>query len=129
MNLTNSNVGVGMLAMPSAMAHAGIIGGCSAWAFAMAASALSSHLLSECVAALGFHATVSQIAEAGLGLVGKTAVESLIIFGIAGASIGYLVVIGDTMPGVAASLGGGVVLQRREVWIVGLAISIIAPLT
>ena len=48
-NLTNTNVGVGMLAMPAALASAGWVGGLSLLAFAALASAFASSLLVDCV--------------------------------------------------------------------------------
>ena len=87
-NLTNTNVGVGMLAMPAALASAGWVGGLSLLAFAALASAFASSLLVDCVDHVGRPATLSCITSAAFGPLGRALVDVAVASFCASCAIG-----------------------------------------
>ena len=133
-NLTNTNVGVGMLAMPAALASAGWVGGLSLLAFAALASAFASSLLVDCVDHVGRPATLSCITSAAFGPLGRALVDVAVASFCASCAIGYLIVAGDSLPDVVRALDDSALPDeslwlRRETWIVGSALVVVAPLS
>ena len=147
-NLANTNMGVGMLALPSAMASAGIVGGSCLLLLSASIATFGSHLLSKCVDIVGRPAGLTKVTERALGRFGIVATDfSVVIIGTS-CAIGYLIVVGDTLPEIHTWLvgeaeageegesslspavdggGGGSVLASREFWILA-ACPIVFPL-
>ena len=59
-------MGVGMLALPSAMADAGAVGGVGLLLLSAAIATFGSHLLAECVEAVGRPATMSKVTRSAM---------------------------------------------------------------
>lgn len=124
-------MGVGMLALPSAMASAGIVGGTAMLCVAAVIATFGSHLLAECVDRVGRPATLSNLTERALGRFGIVLVDlSAVIIGTS-CAIGYLIVVGDTLPEIREWLlvdaDDASIFAAREFWILA-ACPIIAPL-
>ena len=132
-NLANTNMGVGMLALPSAFAAAGWLGGALMLLLSASIATFGSHLLAECVERVGRPAALPKVTEVALGRVGILMTNiSVIIIG-ASCAIGYLIVVGDTLPEIYRFLRGGEegepasIFDARQFWIVA-ALLIIVPL-
>jgi amino acid permease len=134
-NLANTNMGIGMLAMPAAMANAGIFGGACLLFVSGGIAAFSSRLLAECVDTVGRPASLSTITEKALGKLGILITDFSVAFTGTSCSIGYLIVVGDMMPEIKAWVAreahdGGAppsVLDSRQFWILA-ALPIVVPL-
>jgi hypothetical protein len=119
-NLANTNMGVGMLALPSAMASAGMLGGCSLLLLSSAIAAFGSHLLTECVELVGRPATISSLTERALGPCGVLLTSFSVVVISSTCATGYLIVVGDTMPKVVLWFLGEatpLLLKQRWLWI------------
>ena len=120
---TNTNMGVGMLALPAAMSNAGLLGGSALLLMSMAIAAFGSHLLAECVAVVGRPASLSTITSKALGSPGIILTDAAVIVISTSCAIGYLIVVGDMLPEVAAWILGedavsdGQLLAAPGVWI------------
>jgi len=130
LNLANTNMGVGMLALPSAMASAGVLGGICLLLLSATIATFGSHLLTECVDVVRRPASLSRVTERALGTVGIILTDlSVIIIGTS-CAIGYLIVVGDMLPEIKHWLVGGTgdsILDARQFWIL-CALPVIAPL-
>lgn len=104
-NLSNTNVGVAVLAMPAAVAKVGLLGGIGMILLAGAVATFSALLLAECVAAVGRPATFAKVTNAAGGGVGRFLTDCAIVVGGAGSSIGYLIVVGDLLPQLWSGVG------------------------
>lgn len=133
-NLANTNMGVGMLALPAAMANAGFLGGSALLLLSMSIAAFGSHLLAECVAVVGRPATLSTITTRALGAPGIILTDAAVVVISTSCAIGYLIVIGDMLPEVCPWFLGetvvdeGALLGKREFWIAAV-LPIIVPLS
>ena len=132
-NLANTNMGVGMLALPRAMASAGFFGGTALLLLSAVLSTFSSHLLAECVDGVGRPAALSRVTARALGRPGVVLTEAAVVIVGTSAAIGYLIVVGDMLPEVkrwvvgAAEPGSSGVWDSRELWICA-ALPVIVPL-
>ncbi|KAI8607084.1 transmembrane amino acid transporter protein-domain-containing protein, partial [Chytriomyces sp. MP71] len=102
-NLTNTILGSGMLAMPKALASTGLALGSLLILASAAASVFGLTLLSLCAARIGRHSSFFQIAkitypQAAIGFDLAIAVKCF------GVSISYLVIIGALVPSVMHSI-------------------------
>ena len=131
-NLANTNMGVGMLALPSAMSAAGMLGGCVLLVVSAIIAAFGSSLLAECVDRVGRPANLSKIAERSFGHMGTLVTNfSVVVIG-SSCAIGYLMVVGDMLPLIFAWMfhdsGASLpLLASRGFWILA-ALPVIAPL-
>ncbi|KAI9353814.1 transmembrane amino acid transporter protein-domain-containing protein [Obelidium mucronatum] len=102
-NITNTILGSGMLAMPKALASTGLGFGSLLIALSGLASAFGLTLLTHCASKIGRHSSFFQISK-------LTYPQAAIWFDLAiaikcfGVSISYLVIIGDLLPTVMHSL-------------------------
>ena len=126
-------MGVGMLALPRAMASAGFFGGTALLLLSAVLSTFSSHLLAECVDGVGRPAALSRVTARALGRPGVVLTEAAVVIVGTSAAIGYLIVVGDMLPEVkrwvvgAADPGSSGVWDSRELWICA-ALPVIVPL-
>jgi hypothetical protein len=132
-NLANTNMGVGMLALPSAFAAAGWLGGAVMLILSAVIATFGSHLLAECVDRVGRPAPLPKVTEVALGRFGILMTNfSVIIIG-SSCAIGYLIVVGDTLPEIFRFVTGadeghsGSVFEARQFWIL-FALLVIVPL-
>lgn len=130
-NISNTILGSGMLAMPSAVASVGLVFGLLMIGFSGAAAAYSLWLLTDCARHVGRTSsffTVSKITYPNAAIYFDLAI-AIKCFGVATS---YLIVIGDLMPEVVAGFGGdiseGSLLGHRRFWITAF-MSIIIPLS
>lgn len=112
-NLANTNMGVGMLALPSAMADAGMAGGVALILLSAAIATFGSALIADCVDAVGRPATMSKVTcnamallPRPLGVAGIVLVDVAVVVIATSCAIGYLIVVGDTMPEIKDWFGG-----------------------
>ncbi|KAI8372961.1 transmembrane amino acid transporter protein-domain-containing protein [Radiomyces spectabilis] len=132
-NLANTILGTGMLAMPSAVASVGIIPGVFVILFSAAASAAGLYFLSRCAARTeGRHASffaISKLTWPRIAVLFDLAI-AIKCFGVA---ISYLIIIGDLMPQVVASFshhGQTVeILLDRRFWITVFMVIAVLPLS
>ncbi|KAJ1335791.1 Transmembrane amino acid transporter protein [Microdochium nivale] len=128
-NLLNTIVGAGTLAMPSAMSHFGIVIGVVVILWSAFTSAFGLYLQSRCSRYLD-RGTASFFALSQL-----TYPNAAVIFDAAiavkcfGVGISYMIIIGDLMPGVAEGFNSRAVevafLMNRNFWITAFMLIII----
>lgn len=127
-NILNTILGSGMLAMPHAIASVGLIPGIMLIALSGLASGFGLNLLAYTAGPLGRHASfnaASKMTYPNLAILFDTAI-AVKCFGVA---VSYLVIIGDLMPEVAIKLfqlGEDSLLRYRQTWIT-LAMLVIIP--
>ena len=133
-NLANTNMGVGMLALPAAMSNAGFLGGTVLLLFSASVAAFASHLLAECVNTVGRPATLSTVTARALGVKGILLTDAAVVIIGTSCAIGYLIVVGDMLPEIARWMVGGGGADpahghnaSRELWILA-AVPIVGPL-
>eukprot|EP00322_Chrysochromulina_rotalis_P001271 CAMPEP_0115829710 /NCGR_PEP_ID=MMETSP0287-20121206/1241_1 /TAXON_ID=412157 /ORGANISM="Chrysochromulina rotalis, Strain UIO044" /LENGTH=523 /DNA_ID=CAMNT_0003282989 /DNA_START=73 /DNA_END=1644 /DNA_ORIENTATION=- len=131
-NLANTNMGVGMLALPAAMSNAGYVGGTLLLLFSVGIAAFGSHLLGECVNTIGRPASLSTVTSKALGAPGIILTDASVVIISTSCAIGYLIVVGDMLPEivewfVVAAGGETSGHTARELWILA-AVPIVAPL-
>ncbi|RUS15366.1 transmembrane amino acid transporter protein-domain-containing protein [Endogone sp. FLAS-F59071] len=137
-NLANTILGTGMLAMPSAIASVGLIPGIFVIIYSALASGLGLYFLSRAAARTeGRHASffaISKLTWPSLAVLFDAAI-AIKCFGV---SISYLIIIGDLMPEVVISFFGKApkdddpymdYLTDRRFWITVLMASIIVPIS
>ncbi|OLL25541.1 Vacuolar amino acid transporter 5 [Neolecta irregularis DAH-3] len=130
-NMANTILGAGVLAMPHAIASTGIVFGVATIVFAGFTSAMGLYLLSRC-------ATKAERGQASFfAIANKTYPSAAVIFDIAialktfGVGVSYLIIIGDLMPQISLSIAGlsdFPVFQDRQFWITA-CMMIIIPLS
>ncbi|KAM7187157.1 Transmembrane amino acid transporter domain containing protein [Naviculisporaceae sp. PSN 640] len=130
-NLINTIIGAGTLAMPFAMSHFGVALGVVLILWCGLTSAFGLYLQSRCARYMetgkaSFFA-LSQLTYPGFGIVFDLAI-AVKCFGV---SISYLIIIGDLMPAIAKALGsegtGWVFLDDRRFWITLFFLVFIIP--
>ena len=131
LNLANTNMGVGMLALPSAMASAGAVGGIGLLFMSAGIATFGSHLLAECTVRVRRPANLSVVTESALGCAGIILTDlSVIVIGTS-CAIGYLIVVGDMLPEIKRWAVGRhhspSVFDTREFWILA-TLFVVAPL-
>ena len=135
-NLANTNLGVGMLALPAALASAGVVGGVGLLLLSAAIASFGSHLFAECVNAVGRPATMSKVTAAAMakmpgpvGCFGTLVTDFAVAVIGSSSAIGYLIVVGDTLPEIKAWVVGhsNTIFDSREFWICAV-LPIIVPL-
>ncbi|KAJ3076647.1 hypothetical protein HDU98_001657 [Podochytrium sp. JEL0797] len=119
-NITNTILGSGMLAMPKALASTGLGLGSLMIALSGCASAFGLTLLTHCASKIGRHSSFFQISK-------LTYPQAAIWFDLAiavkcfGVSVSYLVIIGDLLPSVMHSLypdtPADFLIFRKGLWI------------
>lgn len=131
LNLANTMLGVGMLALPSAVAAAGWLGGALLTGFSILVFGISGFLLAEACATIGPGVTLSELNEIAFGATVARLFDASVVVGIGGTCTAYLIVVGDSVPGIVVALGGPEhghpILVRRELWIL-MAVGAILPL-
>ena len=90
-----------------------------------AAAIFSARLLSDCVDVVGRPATLASVAKAALGPWSIVS-DLAIILGASGCAIGYLIVVGDTVPHVVG-FTFGIYHSSRLIYIL-LSMLIVVPL-
>ncbi|CAO3656923.1 unnamed protein product [Mucor hiemalis] len=140
-NLANTILGTGMLAMPSAMASVGILPGVILIMFSALASGTGLYFLSRCAARTeGRNASFFAISK-------LTWPKVAVLFDLAiaikcfGVAVSYLIIIGDLMPQVIISLSTptnddsmtadhlAYFLTDRRFWITIFMLSLVLPLS
>ncbi|KAI8985068.1 transmembrane amino acid transporter protein-domain-containing protein [Pilobolus umbonatus] len=132
-NLSNTILGTGMLAMPAALASIGLIPGIILIIYAGSTSALGLYYLSQCADKVGGRNTsfssLSRITWPRLGVFFEGAI-AIKCFGVA---VSYLIIIGDLIPQVVLSFNpsvdDGSVLMDRRLWITLAVIMSVGPLS
>ncbi|KAH8701766.1 putative amino acid transporter [Talaromyces proteolyticus] len=131
-NLVNTIVGAGVLAMPLAVAHMGIVLGILVIIWSGAAAAFGLYLQARCAQYLdrgsaSFFA-LSQISYPNAAVIFDAAI-AIKCFGV---GVSYLIIIGDLMPGVVEGFVGGTpaseFLVDRHFWITAFML-IVIPLS
>ncbi|KAJ4298340.1 hypothetical protein N0V88_003367 [Collariella sp. IMI 366227] len=132
-NLVNTIIGAGTLAMPSAMSHFGVMLGVILIIWCGLTSAFGLYLQSRCARYLdrgtsSFFA-LSQITYPNAAVVFDAAI-AIKCFGV---GVSYMIIIGDLMPGVAEAFGsansGWPFLSDRRFWITAFFLFFIIPLS
>ncbi|KAI8877631.1 hypothetical protein K501DRAFT_337286 [Backusella circina FSU 941] len=132
-NLANTILGTGMLAMPSAMASVGLIPGIFVILFSALASGTGLYFLSQCAARTeGRNASFSAISK-------LTYPKMAVLFDLAiaikcfGVAVSYLIIIGDLMPQVISSFTNHSAvpffLIDRRFWITLSMLTLVLPLS
>ncbi|KAK5109132.1 hypothetical protein LTR62_007494 [Meristemomyces frigidus] len=132
-NLANTIIGAGVLAMPHALSNMGIVLGCFVILWAGLTAGFGLYLQTRCARYLdrgrsSFFA-LSQITYPNAAVVFDAAI-AVKCFGV---GVSYLIIIGDLMPGVVRGLGSGgvgsaVYLLDRRFWITAFML-IVIPLS
>lgn len=132
-NLLNTIVGAGTLAMPAALSHFGVTLGVILIIWCGMTSAFGLYLQSRCARYLdrgtsSFFA-LSQITYPNAAVVFDAAI-AIKCFGV---GVSYMIIIGDLMPGVAEAFGAGnsewLFLTDRKFWITVFFLVFIIPLS
>lgn len=132
-NLLNTIVGAGTLAMPGAMSHFGVVLGIMLIIWCGLTSAFGLYLQSRCARYLdrgtsSFFA-LSQITYPNAAVVFDAAI-AIKCFGV---GVSYMIIIGDLMPGVAEAFGSAdtdlAFLADRKFWITVFFLVFIIPLS
>ncbi|KAK4464562.1 transmembrane amino acid transporter protein-domain-containing protein [Cladorrhinum samala] len=132
-NLLNTIVGAGTLAMPGAMSHFGVVLGVLLIIWCGLTSAFGLYLQSRCARYLdrgtsSFFA-LSQITYPNAAVVFDAAI-AIKCFGV---GVSYMIIIGDLMPGVAEAFGSAdsdlTFLADRKFWITVFFLVFIIPLS
>ncbi|CAO3650435.1 unnamed protein product [Mucor fragilis] len=132
-NLANTILGTGMLAMPSAMASVGILPGIFMIAFSALASGTGLYFLTRCAARTeGRNASFFAISK-------LTWPKVAVLFDLAiaikcfGVAVSYLIIIGDLMPQVIGSFSNhasiAYFLTDRRFWITIFMLTLVLPLS
>jgi amino acid permease len=95
-NLVNTIIGGGMLALPFALRSCGVVFGSLLLVAFFGLAMYTGRLLVKC-GAMGHGATLSQLGEAAFGSPGRVLVEISVLLFSFGALIGYLIIIGDIL--------------------------------
>lgn len=129
-NLLNTIIGAGILAMPYGLRCNGLAFGALLVVWSALTSAFGLYLQNKVAKSAGGNGPVSYFS-----LCQMTYPQLLVIFDAAiaikcfGVGISYLVVIGDLMPKILESLGGGEWTRERNVWITVFLVFLVAPLS
>jgi amino acid permease len=126
LNMSNTILGAGMLALPHALAQCGLLVGLLLLALFAALSLLGLHLVSAAADLAGRPSSFYAVAEKavpGSGLLIDAAI-AVKCFGVATA---YLIIVGDAMPQAVEPFGATGVLLDRRLWTLGAAV-LVAPL-
>ncbi|KAJ8654918.1 hypothetical protein O0I10_009312 [Lichtheimia ornata] len=131
-NLLNTILGTGLLAMPAALASIGLIPGILVVMLSAAASGMGLFFLSQCASRTdGRHASffaISKLTWPGMAIFFDLAI-AIKCFGV---GVSYLIIIGDLMPQVVASFSDYAqdpILTDRRFWITVFMASAILPLS
>lgn len=129
-NLLNTIIGAGILAMPYGLRCNGLAFGAVLVMWSALTSGFGLYLQNKVAKAAGGSEPVSYFS-----LCQMTYPQLLVIFDAAiaikcfGVGISYLVVIGDLMPKILESLGGSGWSRERNVWITVFLVFLVAPLS
>jgi amino acid permease len=131
-NLANTILGAGLLAMPSALSKMGIFLGIFVIAWAGATAGFGLYLQTRCARYIDrghvSFATLSQMTYPNLSIIFDAAI-AIKCFGVA---VSYLIIIGDLMPGVVRGFAPGAAditfLVDRQFWITAFML-IVIPLS
>ena len=140
-NLANTIVGSGMLALPAAFASCGYILGTIFLLLFAASSAFGLHLLSLCALRTGLPSSFRRVTAMALpGDRWSALIDATVAFKCFGVATSYLVVVGDTIPAVVRAAagdeeeeggvgegGGGGLYESRQFWVL-VGAALIAPL-
>ena len=123
LNMSNTILGAGMLALPHALAQCGLVVGLLLLVLFAGLSLLGLHLVSAAADLAGRPASFYAVAEKavpGSGLLIDVAI-AVKCFGVATA---YLIIVGDAMPQAVAPFGATGVLLDRRLWTLGAAVAV-----
>ncbi|KAK5652649.1 hypothetical protein OQA88_10242 [Cercophora sp. LCS_1] len=133
MNLLNTIIGAGTLAMPSAMSHFGVLLGVILILWCGLTSAFGLYLQSRC------SRYIDRGSSSFFALSQMTYPNAAVLFDAAiaikcfGVGVSYMIIIGDLMPGVAEQFGsdglGWPFLADRKFWITAFFLFFIIPLS
>ena len=124
LNLANTIMGTGILALPYALKGTGLVPGGCFLILAAGTGMLSLHFLSESARQVGRPANFYSVSEAAYpGL--SVAVDMVVVVNGFLACLGFLIVAGDAFTDLHGPTEGG---PNRQVWTL-IAIAIVTPLT
>ena len=118
LNMSNTILGAGMLALPHALAQSGLLVGLLLLALFAALSLLGLHLVSAAADLAGRPSSFYAVAEKavpGSGMLIDAAI-AVKCFGVATA---YLIIVGDAMPQAVEAFGATGMLLDRRTWTLG----------
>ncbi|KAI7888379.1 transmembrane amino acid transporter protein-domain-containing protein [Mucor mucedo] len=132
-NLSNTILGTGMLAMPAAIASVGLIPGMMIIVYAGVTSGLGLYFLARCAEKVGGRnasfSSLSKLTWPKLGIFFDLAI-AIKCFGVA---VSYLIILGDLMPQVIRSFFHGAeenaILMDRRFWITLSIFTAVGPLS
>lgn len=119
-NMANTIMGVGLLALPRAFAHSGIVWGLLLTTFAALLNVFTCHLIAECQSLIGRPSTFRQMADRAVPYFSIVIDLSVLILTI-GTSCSYLIVATDCFQYAAGT-------PQRWIWTL-LSLAIVAPLS
>jgi len=88
---------------------------------------LGVHLLTEAADRVGRPASFYSVAQAAAGPKAGALIDALVALNAFGVSTSYLIVVGDAIPEVAASMNAPAALANRTLWI-GIMLAVAGPL-
>jgi amino acid permease len=127
LNLTNSIIGGGILALPYAFSNCGWILGSALIVCTGVATAFSLHLLTVCSLKVPPPASFYKVTKASIPQF-CCLVDAAVALQTFGIGVAFLIIVGGLMPGVCAFLGAEPFWANRRVW-VSVAFLIVAPIS
>ncbi|RKP25580.1 vacuolar amino acid transporter 5, partial [Syncephalis pseudoplumigaleata] len=131
-NMSNTILGAGMLAMPSAIASTGLVFGGFLIVFSACCSGFGLYLLSRCAAETRSRdASFYRVAQRTYPQA-ATIIDLAIAVKCFGVGVSYLIIIGDLMPEVVRAMLGDTAapwLTSRTLWITFFMLVIVTPLS
>lgn len=135
-NLLNTIIGAGILAMPYGLKNNGLLFGCILIIWSSLTSSMGLYLQNKVAKYTGQRGSVSYFSLSQLTYPNLSILfDSAILIKCFGVGVSYLVVIGDLMPKIVESLVGGgninldSLLMARNFWITIFMIVIVTPLS
>jgi len=103
-NSTNVLIGVGILALPLAVKHAGWVLGLSFLTFAAIMTSYTARLLAKCLDTNSGSSTYGDIAFLAFGSFGRNSVEGLFILELTAANVALVILFADSMNSLIPSI-------------------------
>jgi amino acid permease len=131
-NLANTTLGSGMLALPAAIASVGVFLGSFLLCLAAVGSGLGLYLLSRCAAYTSPYSKDASFFACARATYPKAAlyINAAIAVKCFGVGVSYLIIVGDLIPEILAGLGYQVqgLLADRRLWIT-VSMAVVVPLS
>lgn len=127
MNLTNTIIGAGVLALPYAVAYSGVVLGVLLIVGSAAMQIFSLHILSIYAAKVPSPSSFYSVTQAAVPQL-TFLVDASVAIQSFGVGSSYLIVIGGLMPDVMENFNIGGIWKDRHIWIF-LGFAVVAPLS